>query len=470
MKNLTKLFLGAVSAAGLFAASPAIAQDAAAAAPAAAPVPMPAMAGPLANNPAPYSVDLSGAGFDWLLGKVYLSGAITGGVVGQTNQAAGDKNTDVDLFNGMAVAQKTDGFFQWYVQAGAYATPTLGAAYTSSSNNTTGTFSSFPQGYIKLVPTDSLSIQAGKLPTLIGAEYEFTYENMNVERGILWSQEPAVSRGAQVNYSSGPLSISAALTDGYYSDRYNQISGLISYGFNGGADTVALVGSGNLGHTYAGRAGSTLFQNNSSIFNAIYTHVSGNWTITPLLPVRQRQQLPGLWRTHHLVGQRRHPGQLCAERLLASGRPLRICLELGPDQHSLRRGQQRLHLHHHPDLAVQGPLHPAGTVLRRHRQRHRRFGAGPAGQQHGPVPWRARSRYPVLGQRLPITPASLTARGRFCLWAGPATKNPQGLELCGFFVVRDGRFSSPAPCAAAAYRTARAQARAGATIVTADAT
>jgi hypothetical protein len=294
MKNLTKLFLGAVSAAGLFAASPAMAQDAAApAAPAAAPVPMPAMAGPLANNPAPYSVDLSGAGFDWLLGKVYLSGALTGGVVGQTNQAAGDKNTDVDLFNGMAVAQKTDGFFQWYVQAGAYATPTLGTAYTSSSNNTTGTFSSFPQGYIKLVPTDSLSIQAGKLPTLIGAEYEFTYENMNVERGLLWSQEPAVSRGAQVNYTAGPLSISAALTDGYYSDRYNQLSGLIAYGFNGGADTVSLVGSGNLGHTYYGRAGSSAFQNNSSIFNAIYTHVSGNWTITPYFQYATGNSFPG---------------------------------------------------------------------------------------------------------------------------------------------------------------------------------
>jgi len=30
---------------------------------------------------------------------------------------------------------------------------------------------------------------AAKLPTLIGAEYTFTFENMNIERGLLWNQE-----------------------------------------------------------------------------------------------------------------------------------------------------------------------------------------------------------------------------------------------------------------------------------------
>jgi hypothetical protein len=295
MNRLIKTLLGASGMAAMLAGS-AFAQDAAPAAPAApaaAPVPMPAMTGPLANNPAPYSVDLSGSGFDWMLGKVYLSGVITGGVVGENHVAPGDKNTNVDLFNGMAVAQKTDGWFQWYVQAGAYATPTLGTAYTSSSNNTTGTFSSVPQGYVKLVPTDTISFEGGKLPTLIGAEYEFTYENMNVERGLMWAQEPAVSRGAQANYASGPFSASIALTDGYYSDRYNVLSGMMSYGFNGGADTVALVGSGNLGHTFYGRAGASLFQNNSSIFNAIYTHTSGNWTITPYFQYATGNSFPG---------------------------------------------------------------------------------------------------------------------------------------------------------------------------------
>ena len=58
-----------------------------------------------------------------------------------------------------------------------------------------------PQAFLKIVPTDNFSIQAGKLPTLIGAEYTFSFENFNIERGLLWNQEPAVSRGVQANYT-----------------------------------------------------------------------------------------------------------------------------------------------------------------------------------------------------------------------------------------------------------------------------
>lgn len=285
MKNLTKLFLGTVSLAGMIGfAAPAMAQDAAAApaAPAPAPVPMPAMAGPLTNNPAPFSLDAV-PGLEEILGKVYVSGALSGMVMGQTNahEVPGDRDGYMDLTNGTVTLQKTDGWFQWYVQAGAYSYPTLGAPYTNASNTGSATFGAVPQGWAKVALNDSFNVMAGELPTLIGDEYAFTYENMNVERGLLWAQEPLVSRGVQANYTAGPLNVSVAWTDGYYSNRYNEISGLISYAFNGGADTLAVAAEGQLGHTFYGNAGSTLFQNNSSIYNLIYTHTSGNWTISP---------------------------------------------------------------------------------------------------------------------------------------------------------------------------------------------
>jgi hypothetical protein len=288
MKNLTKLFLGTVSLAGLVGfAAPALAQDAAAAAappaaPAPAPVPMPAMSGPLTNNPAPFSLD-SVPGFDQILGKVYVSGALSGMVMGQSNakEIPGDRDGYMDLTNGTVTLQKTDGWFQWYVQAGAYSYPTLGAAYTNASNTGSATFGAVPQAWGKVVLSDSFNVIAGELPTLIGDEYAFTYENMNVERGLLWAQEPLVSRGVQANYSAGPFSLSVSWNDGYYSNRYNEISGLVSYAFNGGADTLAVAAEGQLGHTGYGNAGSTPFQNNSSIYNLIYTHTSGNWTISP---------------------------------------------------------------------------------------------------------------------------------------------------------------------------------------------
>jgi len=81
-------------------------------------------------------------------------------------------------------------------------------------------YGTFPQGYLKLAPTSSFSIEVGKLPTLIGAEYTFSFENMNIQRGLLWNQENAVNRGAQVNYTAGPVSLSVAYSDGMYSNNY----------------------------------------------------------------------------------------------------------------------------------------------------------------------------------------------------------------------------------------------------------
>src|ERR1022692_2499037 len=85
MNRLIKTLLGASGMAAMFAGS-AFAQDAAPAAPAApaaAPVPMPAMAGPLSANPAPMSVNIDAPGFEQFLGKIYITGAVTGGLIGE---------------------------------------------------------------------------------------------------------------------------------------------------------------------------------------------------------------------------------------------------------------------------------------------------------------------------------------------------------------------------------------------------
>ena len=58
-----------------------------------------------------------------------------------------------------------------------------------------------PVAFLKLQPAENTFIEIGSLPTLIGAEYTFSFENMNIERGLLWNQEPAVSRGIQLNHT-----------------------------------------------------------------------------------------------------------------------------------------------------------------------------------------------------------------------------------------------------------------------------
>ena len=89
-----------------------------------------------------------------------------------------------------------------------------------------------PLASLKLAPTENFSIQGGKLPTLIGAEYTFTFQNMNIERGLLWNQEPAISRGAQLNYTDGPCSAAFSWNDGFYSNRFTWLTGSLAYTLN----------------------------------------------------------------------------------------------------------------------------------------------------------------------------------------------------------------------------------------------
>ena len=120
--------------------------------------------------------------------------------------------------------------------------------------------------------------QKGHTEVYRGAEYAFTFQNMNIERGLLWNQEPIISRGVQANYTLGPLALSASLTDGFYSDSYNWLTGSAAWTINK-ENTLTVVGGGNFDHTDKNAVSTTLpavvktpfFQNNGSIFNIIYT-------------------------------------------------------------------------------------------------------------------------------------------------------------------------------------------------------
>ena len=152
----------------------------------------------------------------------------------------------------------------------------------ASGRETEHTFKYVPVGYIKIVPNDKFSLQIGQLPTLIGAEYTFTFQNMNIARGLLWNQEPAISRGVQGNYTSGPLTISLSINDGYYSNHYSTGSGLVSYVFSP-KDTLAFAASGNFDTVNVSSFATPIAQNNGSIYNLIWTHTDGAWQVIPYL-------------------------------------------------------------------------------------------------------------------------------------------------------------------------------------------
>lgn len=234
----------------------------------------PAMSGPLAANPNPISFDAGP------LGPIYVGGVLSGLGFRQDNHVPGDQEWRADLSNGQIFVQKTSGWFQFYVQAGGYSLPSLGTPYLTSGSTISDTFGAVPVAYLKLAPNDSFSVEAGKLPTLIGAEYTFTFQNMNIERGLLWNQEPAVSRGVQANYSAGPFSLALSWNDGFYSDRLNWIEGSAAYTIDS-SNSVSFVGGGNTGHTGHSSFATPLAQNNGDILNLIYTWTSGSWSVSP---------------------------------------------------------------------------------------------------------------------------------------------------------------------------------------------
>lgn len=213
------------------------------------------------------------------LGKLDVTGTVSGMGLWQGNHIPGDEPSQAALTNGQVFIQKTTGWWQFYLQAGAYNLPALATPFLSTSDTMSDFYGPLPVGYLKLDPTKNSSVLIGKLPSLVGGEYTFDFENMNIERGLLWNQGSSVSRGVQINDRIGRLSGSISWNDGFYSNRYTWVTGSISYAVNA-SNTFTFVGGGNLGQT-AFRTLATPVQNNSQIYDVIYSYTHGPWNVEP---------------------------------------------------------------------------------------------------------------------------------------------------------------------------------------------
>jgi hypothetical protein len=251
------------------------------AAPAAAPstpqpLPNPTMTAPLQTAAPPHTFNAGP------FGTVAITGILSGMGLVQSNWIPGiDKSTHWDLSNGQIFLQKTSGWWQFYLQGGAYNLPDLGLPFIKTTDTLTDFYGPLPVAYLKLVK-GNFNVEVGELPTLIGAEYTFSFENMNIERGLLWNQENAVSRGVQVSDTFKKLSLTVSWNDGFYSNVYNWITGTASYAFNS-SNTLAFVGGGNAGHTAAtnNSFATPLLLANESIYEVLYTYSHESWTVTP---------------------------------------------------------------------------------------------------------------------------------------------------------------------------------------------
>jgi hypothetical protein len=253
--------------------------------PAAAPV---AQAPALATAPAPLSTFVLTGPLQWLppatfdagpLGKLSVNGIVTGFSVFQNNSVPGDDNAQATLSNGQIFIQKADGKYQYFIQAGVYTMPTLSVPFVNAQNTVNSFYGPVPVAFLKLPVGKTTQFLIGSLPTLMGAESTFTYQNFNIERGIVWNQENAINRGIQVNQTLGKyLAASVSWNDGYYSNRYSWLSGSVT--LTKGPHVLVYDGMGNLGQT-AYQTAATPIANNSYMHAVIYTYTKGPWIISP---------------------------------------------------------------------------------------------------------------------------------------------------------------------------------------------
>ena len=213
------------------------------------------------------------------LGKLSVNGILTGYSVFQNNHVPGDDKAQATLSNGQIFIQKADGKIQYYIQAGVYTMPTLSVPFVNAQDTVNNFYGPVPVAYLKLQAAKNTQFLIGSLPPLMGAESTFTYQNFNIERGIVWNQENAINRGIQVNQTLGKyLSAAVSWNDGYYSNRYSWLSGSVT--LTKGHHILVYDGMGNLGQT-AYQTTATPVQNNSYMHAVIYTYTKGPWIISP---------------------------------------------------------------------------------------------------------------------------------------------------------------------------------------------
>ena len=253
---------------------PASSDQAAAPAPAApTPLPTPAITGPVQAS-LPINIE-AGA-----LGKYSLNGVVSGIGLFQNNPVPGNNTAEGAFSNAQLFFQKTTGWFQFYVQAGAYDIVALGTPFISNAKTNSDLYGPVPTVYAKLVPAKNTNILIGILPTLMGAEYTFDFQDMNIERGLLWNQENAITRGIQINQTMGKFTASLSWNDGFYSNRYSGLSGSLTY--TNGPHSLSFQGMGYLGTTNWQNL-ATPIQNNSTMYALIYTYSKGSWIVQPYI-------------------------------------------------------------------------------------------------------------------------------------------------------------------------------------------
>ncbi len=226
-----------------------------------------------------------------------LSGtlAMTSGVnaIGSFDSPSGaDSPTRVNVSNAFILLSKTQGVLQYSLQGGAYSIPVVGVAgnKTITSNANTGLYGPLPLAQLSYVPTSNFSLNAGVLATLTGEESTYTYLNWNVQRGAVWNVENAVSRGVRAVFTSGKLTATLGVNDGFYSGKFGAAESSLTFAPDSNESLlfVALIpNSRTPGNPTASIA-------NKELLNLVLTHTRGALQLAPYILYARSPAAPSL--------------------------------------------------------------------------------------------------------------------------------------------------------------------------------
>ncbi|MBU3656453.1 MAG: porin [Rhodocyclaceae bacterium] len=227
------------------------------------------------------------------LGFYKFSVAATGLVGHQTNPTPGNNQTISDLSNAQVLIEKLEGPIQLFAIAGSYSIAELSAPYVRSSKLPNDTWGYLPAGWLKIPGGENFSVLAGKLFAIGGLEGTFSYENTNIQRGLIWKQTSSVTRGVQFDYHDDNIYAGIAITDGSYSNKYNWLGAQINYEIDK-TNAVTVSWNGSLSANALQTDSTPLLQNNSQISTLIYSYKSPYLTLSPYVQYSYVPERPSI--------------------------------------------------------------------------------------------------------------------------------------------------------------------------------
>ncbi|MHB8147263.1 MAG: outer membrane beta-barrel protein [Vulcanimicrobiaceae bacterium] len=227
---------------------------------------------------------------EFLATQAFTSNVNAAGDVG--NAGGSDQGSRFNISNAFVNVARNTGFFRYGASVGLYSIPVVGLSgnNTLGANVNTNVYGPVPSLYVSLNPNNHTSIMVGKLATLIGQEYTYTYLNSNIQRGLVWNMETAVSRGVRLTATEGKYTGALELNDGFYSGHFLGVEG-----------SLALAADANTSYQFVfvvpnsdAPSNPTSTIANKRLYNFMYTASRGRWSLAPYILLVQSPQSSAL--------------------------------------------------------------------------------------------------------------------------------------------------------------------------------